>query len=138
MHHNPGMQTAGEPMCDILLVDDDEHIRDVLATLLREAGFLVEAASDDRAALTRLADDDPPRLLLTDVDLGDGLDGLAVASHARGRLPDLPVIYMTGRPDTLDYHRYGAAEWLLPKPFVTRRLLALVHTVLGDPQPGPA
>lgn len=120
-------------MCDILLVDDDQHIRDVLAALLREAGFAVDAAASDRVAFDRLAAD-PPRLLLTDVNLGTGLDGLAIAGHARTAQPSLPVIYMTGRPDWLDGHQYLDGEWLLPKPFVARRLLALVHGVLGDPR----
>lgn len=122
-------------MCDILLVDDDDYFRDVLASLLREAGFQVHAASDDRTAMALLAAENSPRLLLTDVNLGAGLDGLAVALHARARQPDLPVIYMTGRPDTLDEHQYVVGEWLLPKPFVARRLLALVHRALGDPHP---
>ncbi len=121
-------------MCDILLVDDDDHIREILVELLSEAGFLVHAASSDRIAFDRLAAN-PPRLLLTDVNLGAGLDGLALAGHARSAQPSLPVIYMTGRPDRLDSHTYVEGEWLLPKPFVARRLLALVHGALGHPRP---
>ncbi len=127
-------------MCDILLVDDDDHIREVLASLLREAGFQVDAAATDRVAFDYLAAD-PPRLLLTDVNLGTGLDGLAVAGHARTAQPGLPVIYMTGRPDRLDNHHYVDGEWLLPKPFVARRLLALVRRLLDEPhhlEPGAA
>ena len=124
-------------MC-ILLVEDEWLIRELFTEELTEAGFEVrEAESGDRAAA--LIDIQPEQfsLLVTDIHMPGRLDGIAVARLLRERRPDIPVIYMTGRPDALNGIRpLGTRDVLLRKPFAPSELLATARQLLngGDPR----
>lgn len=120
-------------MC-ILLVEDEALIREVLAEELAEAGFDVcEAESGDRAlALIGAQTPDAFSALVTDVHMPGSLSGIEVATLLRARRPDIPVVYMTGRPDVLGgTGPLGSRTALLPKPFVPSKLLAVVRRLLG-------
>lgn len=85
----------------VLVVEDEFLIRMTLFEALSDEGFdVVEAASGDDA-LALLRADPTIRLLLTDLQLPGGLDGRALALKAREAMPDLPIIYMSGRPDAV-------------------------------------
>lgn len=119
-------------MC-ILLVEDEVLIRIILAEELAEAGFAVcEAESGDRALA--LIEAQPPDLfsaLVTDVHMPGSLTGIEVAGALRFRRPEIPVVYMTGRPDVLrGTVPLGGRTALLPKPFVPSELLAVVRRLL--------
>ena len=83
----------------VLVVEDEDFVREVLAEVLASEGFDVTAAAcgDEAAGLI----DQPDRfdLLLTDVHMPGRLDGLAVATLARAKQPDLPIVVVTGRPE---------------------------------------
>jgi two-component system, OmpR family, response regulator len=110
----------------ILIVDDEPSVRDVMATVLIDAGYSVQTAADGHIAL-EIIDDAPPDLIITDVMMPH-LDGWALLDHARERDPALPVILMS------------AGDWIrarrmmpmpdhavfLAKPFAIEELLALV------------
>ena len=72
-----------------------------------------------------------PKVLVTDVDLGAGMDGLALVAEARRRWPDLGVVVMTGKPANLDGRRPDPREVCLHKPFSPPRLAAEVRGLLG-------
>lgn len=84
----------------VVVVEDEFLIRLTLAEALSDEGFEVIEAESGDAALPILQADPQIRLLLTDVQLPGALNGHALASKAREGLPNLPIIFMTGRPDT--------------------------------------
>ena len=77
----------------ILIVDDEPSVRDVMATVLIDAGYSVQTAADGHIAL-EIIDDAPPDLIITDVMMPN-LDGWALLDHAPERNPTLPVILMS-------------------------------------------
>ncbi len=127
-------------MC-ILLVEDEFLIRLIVAEELTESGFEVcEAEDGDRAAaLIAEAGPDAFRLLVTDIHMPGSLDGIEVARLLRERRPDIPVIYMTGRPGVLNHvRRFGNKDVLFAKPFAPSALLAVVRRLLGEEKGGTA
>lgn len=81
----------------ILLVEDETLIQDLLQEALTEAGFALVITGTAEGALVELdADASRFRALITDIRLGDGPDGWDVARHARERVPEMPVVYMSG------------------------------------------
>lgn len=116
----------------ILLVEDEWLIRAMLAEELMEAGFAVREAEDGDQASALIAQDPAAfSLLVTDIHMPGGLDGIGVARLLRERRPDLPIIYTTGRPDVLNaLQPLGAREVLLQKPFAPSNLLAAVRRLL--------
>jgi DNA-binding NtrC family response regulator len=86
----------------VLLVEDDTVVRLTLADFFEAAGcdFLEASNADD--AMTILGDPSQPiDILVTDLDLGPGDNGLALAARARQRWPELLVIYETGSLEML-------------------------------------
>jgi DNA-binding NtrC family response regulator len=100
----------------ILVVDDEWWIRAFVRVDLEEAGFAVAEAQDAEAALAAL-DAVPVQVLVTDLDLGGGPDGLALAAAAKRRCPDLRVVYVSGDPDRFRQRALAGWERFVPKPF---------------------
>ena len=118
----------------ILLVEDEHLIRLILAEMLEEAGFEVREAEDGEHAAS-LIEKEPDNfiLLVTDIHMPGRLTGIDVARLLRGRCPDIPVIYTTGRPDVLNRREhFGRRDVLMPKPFAPSELLAVVRRLLDD------
>jgi CheY-like chemotaxis protein len=78
------------------VVDDDLAVRDATAALLELRGYRVLEASDGPEALALLERSPEVGLLLTDIRLPHGMDGLELARRALGRRPDLGVLYASG------------------------------------------
>lgn len=120
------------PAPKILIVEDEFLIRLTLAEALAEEGFeVVEAGSADEA-LPLLPGDPPVALLLTDVQLPGRLDGLALARAARERMPELPVIYMTGRPDNLSGTARSPRDVFISKPYLPSQVCATARRLTGQ------
>src|SRR5262245_9405560 len=100
----------------VLLVEDDSSVRAVAALLLREAHFNVLQASNGEEALLISRSHDDINLLLTDVELGEGMDGIELTSRMLAERPGLPVLVMSGFADN---QRIAADEGIpfLAKPF---------------------
>lgn len=117
----------------ILVVEDEDMIRDLVEETLGDSGFKVVLANSGEEAL-RLLDNAQRkyRALVTDVNLGrDTITGWDVARHARSVDPELAVVYMTGD---------SAAEWasqgvpnsvLITKPFASAQLVTGVAQLLN-------
>jgi len=102
----------------ILVVDDDQSSRDLLARILTSAGHRVTALTDGREAVAALTAGDPPDLVVSDIRMAD-MDGLQVIDAFRERAPETPVILVTafGNIDgALEAIRRGAADYL-SKPY---------------------
>ncbi len=121
----------------ILVVDDEDTIRDVIRRYLERDGFTVREAADGYAALDSIRDE-PPDLIVLDLML-PGIDGLTLtrqlrtprASGAEERRP-LPIIMLTARGETSDRIRgldTGADDYLA-KPFSPQELVSRVKAVL--------
>jgi DNA-binding response OmpR family regulator len=105
---------------------------DVQASL-HDAGFEVVAAHNGSQALAELdADGARFKVVITDVQLGDGPDGWEVGRHARELVPDMPVIYMSGGSGN-DWSSRGVPESvMIAKPFVPVQLITAVSTLITN------
>jgi len=114
----------------LLVVDDEEPQRLMLANILGRAGFSVETAADGNQALTRLAEG-AFDVLLTDQRM-PGMDGLELLERARRIQRELPVVLMTayGTVSTaVEAMKRGAADYLT-KPFERDELMVVIEKVL--------
>ena len=115
----------------VLLVEDDHLVRMAVALALEQEGFEVSEAADAKQALSMLRDGLNPPVMVTDVDLGVGLSGAELADVVHETLPDLGVIFITGRPGSLGRRVMGRRETVLRKPFTTPALARLVQLMVG-------
>jgi len=132
---------------DVVVVEDEALVLLLLRDLFEDAGLRVETASDAEGALVLLRGaaeaHQPVGVLVTDVNLGHGPDGMELAAEARRRLPGLPVVYVTGNADLVAARGLGPGERLFAKPFDAAALTAEVQALArgrggGDAPPGPA
>lgn len=119
----------------ILVVDDDDPVRLMLARLLRTQGYgVVQAANASEAR--RLTSSQPPDLVISDIVM-PGESGIELRRYFAGLWPRLPVILISG------YSAEGPAEFaartanttFVQKPFAADQLLALVESTLAS-RPG--
>jgi CheY-like chemotaxis protein len=116
----------------VLVVDDDEDIREFAASVLRDAGYAVCEAADGRSALELLRTEQPFDLLLTDVLMPGGMTGREVAGEARARRGGIPVLYASGyAPDALLRDgRLEPHESFVAKPYSADELLQSVQSAI--------
>jgi DNA-binding NtrC family response regulator len=110
----------------ILIVDDDESVRDVISVLLKEEGYNCVSASGAEMALDLAAADETP-LVISDMKMPQH-DGLWLLENFRQRYPDTSVIMLTGYGDTeaaVDCLRRGAVDYLLKPPKLTDLIRAI-------------
>jgi two-component system OmpR family response regulator len=114
----------------ILLVEDEEPIRDLVATALRFTGFTVETAANGPDALA-LARNDAWHLLVLDVNLPE-IDGFALCRKLREAGDAVPVIFLTARDDPADLREgfTGGGDDYLTKPFSLEELVLRVEAIL--------
>lgn len=110
----------------VLLVDDDQLVRDALALQLSDAGFETIAANDAIHALEFVESGLEFDLLLTDMVMPRGMNGAELAAEVRKRVPHVRAILSTG------YSEHEVATegtLLLRKPYTTQQLFAALRTV---------
>jgi CheY-like chemotaxis protein len=113
----------------ILLVEDEELVRDMIAEELRDAGFHVLEAADGEAACSLLTAQDGVDVLFTDIRLPGQLDGWAVARLARQSRSALPVVYATGY--TLDRSAEVSGAIFLNKPYQPSLVIETIQKLLS-------
>jgi DNA-binding NtrC family response regulator len=121
-----GESRAVETKGRILIVDDEVNARTALAELLRDEGYVVEAAADAFKALGKMADF-APDLVLTDLKM-PGMDGLTLLGRLRDDDPDLPVLVMTafGEVESAVRAMQSGARDYLAKPVNVAELSVVV------------
>jgi two-component system, OmpR family, response regulator len=125
----------------VLVVDDDEYIRHLLASALRFAGFVIDVCDDGRSAIDRIGAFDPD-LVLLDVMM-PSLDGLEVCRRLRADGVETPVIFLTARdaPEDKVSGLTGGGDDYVTKPFDLDELVARIDAVLKrttvQAQPAP-
>lgn len=117
----------------ILVIEDEDTVRNLLRTLLRLAGYEVLSCQQGAEALDLMeARGGTVQLLITDVNLGSGMDGFEAARSLRARMPSLKVLYMSGEEDADRLaERAEASERFLPKPFTPRSFTDAVRALLA-------
>ncbi len=114
---------------DILVVDDEQDIRELVAGVLSDEGYECRTAGDSTSAIA-MVDERRPSLVLLDVWLhGSPMDGLEVLDAIKAREPALPVIIFSGHGniDTAVSAVSRGAMDFIEKPFEAERLLHLVE-----------
>jgi DNA-binding response OmpR family regulator len=117
-------------MQSVLLIEDDESLRDTLALLLEQEGFATSHAADGRVGLER-AMTCKPDLVLVDLRL-PALSGVEVCKQLRSSNVKTPIIVLSAISDEIDkvlLLEIGADDYVV-KPFQTRELLARIRAVL--------
>ncbi|HET7039111.1 MAG TPA: sigma-54 dependent transcriptional regulator [Gemmatimonadales bacterium] len=115
----------------VLIVDDDRNLRRMLRALLEGEGYEVAEAAHGDEALARAAGA-PPDVVLLDLVMAPGPDGLAALQRLRDEHPDLPVIMMSGKAslaDAVRATRIGAFQFL-EKPLTPETVLTTTRAAL--------
>lgn len=117
----------------ILLVEDEEFVRNVTRETLRTAGYRVLATGDSATADRRYEEfGTEVDLLLTDMIL-PGENGAELAAKMRQQNPGLKVLFVTGYPDQIAVLKSAGEQYLL-KPFCTEALLKKVSELMERPE----
>jgi len=115
----------------VLVVEDQPDVRQVVQRQLESLGHRVTVAQAAAEALLLLEGPFAPDLLVTDIILATGMNGIDLANAARAQRPGLPVIFISGYTAVPEAHQrvreIGAP--LLSKPFTTPQLESAVNTV---------
>ena len=121
---------ANTPAARILVVDDEDVLRDMLGDALRLSGFEVLEAADGSKALT-LLQKETVDLIVSDVNM-PGMDGYEMLTHLRAQGNETPAIMLTARRERADVTKglkLGADDYVT-KPFGLEELILRVNAVL--------
>jgi signal transduction histidine kinase/CheY-like chemotaxis protein len=111
----------------VLLVEDEEQVREVARRMLARNGFAVVEARDGAEALGRLEAGAPVDVVLSDVVM-PGFSAGQLTAVLRERWPGIPLLLMSGYPDRLD--DAAASATLLRKPFTEGQLVSAIRSAL--------
>ena len=124
------MNSAIDSRTQILLIDDDAHLRQALAQTLDLAGFRAEILADAQDVARRIPAD-WPGVVISDIRM-PGIDGLQLLQQLHAQDAQLPVLLITGHGDVplaVQAMRAGAYDFL-EKPFASEALLDSVRRAL--------
>ncbi len=115
----------------VLVVEDQNLVRMILAEVLTDEGFHVVEASTGDEAVALIDCPDGFHAVVTDIHMPGERNGIAVGRHARHRHPTIPVIYCTGRPNTLsDAGVLGHRAVLVRKPYAPSQVVVALRRFL--------
>ena len=118
----------------ILLVEDEDMVRNVAERALARQGYTVLTASDGEQGLARMSQVEHIDLLISDVVM-PGMDGPAMVRAIRASRPDLPVLFMSGYAEEQLRKSIDIANVaFLPKPFSVNQLAEAARDVLAAAQ----
>lgn len=118
-------------MPSVLIVDDEPNIRRMIGALLTAEGFAVQEAPHGPAALQQAEEREPDAVLL-DLMMPGEIDGMGTLARLRERLPDVPVVMMSGRAelrDAVEATKLGAFHFL-EKPLTPEGVLLTLRSAL--------
>ena len=124
---------AGGGTATILIVEDDDLVRQYVHTLLKSLGYNVLTANNGNAALEVLQSNPDVDLLFTDVAMPGGMSGRDLADEVQRRHPGMRVLYTSGYSDNVVVHqgRLDPSVVLLSKPYRREDLAASVRKALS-------
>jgi DNA-binding response OmpR family regulator len=121
----------------ILILEDDEQFQKSLLTILKDEGYVVEAASDGKKGLKLLADETFD-LLITDIFMPEN-DGIGVLREIRNKYYKMQIITMSGGGrgvgpvEVLKLSELLGSSKVISKPFTKNEILHLVRELIGEP-----
>jgi len=120
------------PQLHVLVLDDEEPVREAMRALLSAHGCEVTVVSSTREALVKCLMRQPD-IVLTDLRLRGGDDGISAVRSLRGALPGLPAVLISGdtAPERLR-EAHAAGLVLLHKPVLEEQLLAAIQAALAE------
>jgi CheY-like chemotaxis protein len=123
----------------ILVVEDDDAVREVAVEMIGDLGYRVLSASDGRKALALLDSREPIDLLFSDVSMPGGISGLTLAAKAQQRRREIKVVLTSGYPARdgtrlPEYTRFP----MLQKPYQRDKLARVLRSVLDLGHETPA
>jgi len=135
----PSVQPAIDVPATVLVVEDNQRLRDVVARQLKGLGLAVIEAENGLQALERLAHAETIDLVFSDVVLPGGMDGITLTREVVRRHPQSKVLLTSGFPGKLlsDADDLGSAVRLLSKPYRKADLTKAVFEALSDRQNAP-
>jgi signal transduction histidine kinase/CheY-like chemotaxis protein len=114
--HVARRQPQGSAGC-VLLVEDDEEVAALVSEMLEELGYQVLRAATAEAALGALANDRPVDVVLSDIMMPGGMNGVDLAKEIRSRRSDLPVLLTSGFADAAKQVADAQGIKILRKPY---------------------
>lgn len=108
----------------MLVVDDQDVVRDVIRLTLEDAGYLVLDAATPLEAIAVVRDQGPIDLLVTDIVMPE-MGASELAGRIAGEVPGVRVLYTSGYPDS------GTEGPFIQKPFTPAQLVEMVDFVLA-------
>ncbi|CAH2604917.1 Histidine kinase [Rhodovastum atsumiense] len=119
----------GQRMVSVLLVEDDPDVAELLSEVLETLGHRVRHLPTGAAALEAIKRGERPDVVITDMMMPGGVNGLALARELRARLPHLPVVLATGYSEKAAEVQEAGVP-VLHKPFRAAELEAVLEQVI--------
>lgn len=127
---SPNGSAGSTPSYELLIVDDEAEVRTALAGILEDDGYTIRFAENGEQCLQAITER-VPALVLLDIWM-DGMDGLEVLSRLKRRVPDLPVIMISGHgtiETAVQATQKGAYDFIEKPPSVERLLLTVGRAI---------
>jgi CheY-like chemotaxis protein len=118
------------PKCKVLLVEDDPAVATLTSDMLRELGYEVLPVTDAHAGLRAMSGDHGIEMILSDVMMPGGMDGVGFVRELRRRNVQLPIVLVTGMPDAVRRDVETAGISLLAKPYELADLATHLNAAL--------
>ena len=126
------MTQNNQPVVDVLVVEDDEQLREAICDTCEISGYSVACAEHGQAALARL-NEFSFKLVITDMQM-QPMDGVELLKNIKQKYPQLPVVVMTAYASiekAVDIMRLGAADYLV-KPFEAEALQMVINRLIKE------
>lgn len=112
----------------ILIVEDEPLIRLGMVSSIEDAGYAVIEASNADDAISRLAQDNEVRVVVTDVDMPGSMDGIRLAHYVRRRWPPIQLLVISGKVGVTPGELPSGARFM-SKPFQDPQLIRTIETL---------
>ena len=116
----------------VLLIDDHDDFRTTIADALIDYDIEVDGLASAEDALVLLAAGQIPDVLVTDISLGPGLDGMDLADMARARHPGVEIVFISGSPSNAQGRALDRHERFVRKPFTVKQLIGAIRAAAGS------
>jgi DNA-binding NtrC family response regulator len=117
------------PKLTIMVVEDDPGVQRIIDQVLRRDGHLVRIFGSAESALEALSSFDP-EIIVSDIMLGSGMNGLQLAEQIRQSWPNQPLLLMSGNPESLMSEQDVESYPLIKKPFSSHDFLRSIRAVI--------
>ena len=115
----------------VLLVEDDDEVAKLTSEMLYQLGFEVIRTASAAAALGALADGRSVDLVLSDIMMPGGMNGVELAREIKKRRRGLPVLLVSGYAEAARSEAEALGVRILPKPYCMNELSAALHDCKG-------